>query len=287
MLVPYVGSRERESLTHECVSSSKTRAPHPTLHTATAVCSGMPKLDLGRAFKIAPLAHKYEMAQLLSKVTELVQRTPLPMPSPLGMTTPAAGNTGNADGSSGGSSGLVSTALGGSKAAFAPGLVEWLALADRMHYEPLIKACMAKFRSVPHLTTCMAKFSSVPHLRHFTACIVAVVGGPASAPSHLGGEEGGTERRSQRGNPRIPSPSGRHGGHTTLHVTTLAPLPLPLHTALLHTNRTAGASKVMRSALHSAALQPLMTGLGTATMTELLLASAGLPAGFKASARSL
>ena len=96
------------------------------------------------------------MAQLLSKVTDLVQRTVLPFPSPLGMVTPAAGGGGGDGG--GGSSGLVTSALGGSKAAFAPGMVEWLAMADRMHNAPLVKACLVQFRSM----------SSVPHPMHST-----------------------------------------------------------------------------------------------------------------------
>ena len=67
--------------------------------------------------------------------------------------------------------------------------------------------------------------------------------------------------------------------------------PPPSLTALMcvcvcFPHRTSGAPKALRSAMHSAALHPLVTGLSPDTMTELLLAVTGLPSGFKVSARS-
>ena len=55
----------------------------PCLLTRPAVCCGIPKLDLARAFLIVPIAAKWQMAQMLQKCIDVLNHKALPLPAPL------------------------------------------------------------------------------------------------------------------------------------------------------------------------------------------------------------
>ena len=117
----------------------------PTLTTvpATAVCSGVPRMDLARAFVIVPIAAKHKMGQMLQKCIDVMSLTTLPLPSPLAPRhgVPLAASH-RSEAAAISSAAMQSQPLD---------VFQWLALADRIPCAPLMAACMQKLRRDVHL----------------------------------------------------------------------------------------------------------------------------------------